>query len=253
MKEKLEKLQEMIGYQFKDPGLLTHALTHSSYANEKHWDKTRCNERLEFLGDAVLEVISSDFLFHTYESMPEGEMTKKRASLVCEPALAFCARDLDLGEYLASLVCEPTLAYCADVIPLGDYLLLGKGEDLTGGRKRPSVVSDAMEAVIGAIYLDGGLANAKEFIHRFILNDIEHKQLFYDSKTILQEIVQSNFKEPVSYELLGEKGPDHNKVFEVAVRIGDDRYGVGFGRTKKAAEQEAAYQSILALRKKNIE
>ena len=109
MKEKLEKLQEMIGYQFKDPGLLTHALTHSSYANEKHWDKTRCNERLEFLGDAVLEVISSDFLFHTYESMPEGEMTKLRASLVC----------------------EPTLAYCADVIPLGDYLLLGKGEDVT--------------------------------------------------------------------------------------------------------------------------
>ena len=141
MKEKLEKLQEVIGYRFKDPGLLTHALTHSSYANEKHWDKTRCNERLEFLGDAVLEVISSDFLFHTYESMPEGEMTKLRASLVC----------------------EPTLAYCAEVIPLGDYLLLGKGEDLTGGRKRPSVVSDAMEAVIGAIYLDS-FAIVKELL-----------------------------------------------------------------------------------------
>ncbi len=110
-----------------------------------------------------------------------------------------------------------------------------------------------MEALIGAIYLDGGFANAKEFIERFILKDLENKKLFYDSKTILQEIVQSNFKEPVSYELLGEKGPDHNKVFEVAVRIGDARYGVGFGRTKKAAEQEAAYQSILALRKKNIE
>ena len=126
--------QPPIGYQFHNESLLQNALTHSSYANEKHWDKTRCNERLEFLGDAVLEVISSDFLFHTYESMPEGEMTKKRASLVCEPALAFCARDLDLGE----------------------YLLLGKGEDATGGRKRESVTSDAMEALIGAIYLDGG-------------------------------------------------------------------------------------------------
>ena len=185
MKEKLEKLQEVIGYQFKDPGLLTHALTHSSYANEKHWDKTRCNERLEFLGDAVLEVI-----------------------------------------------------------PLGDYLLLGKGEDLTGGRKRPSVVSDAMEAVIGAIYLDGGLANAKEFIHRFILNDIEHKQLFYDSKTILQEMVQAKYKETLVYELLKEEGPDHNKSFEVCVKIGDEEIGRGLGRTKKAAEQVAAYHGI---------
>lgn len=222
MKEKLEKLQEVIGYQFKDPGLLTHALTHSSYANEKHWDKTRCNERLEFLGDAVLEVISSDFLFHTYESMPEGEMTKLRASLVC----------------------EPTLAYCADVIPLGDYLLLGKGEDLTGGRKRPSVVSDAMEAVIGAIYLDGGLANAKEFIHRFILNDIEHKQLFYDSKTILQELVQEKGLQPIEYVLIGEEGPDHDKCFTVVVQVNGQVVGNGTGHTKKAAEQAAAYQAI---------
>lgn len=222
MKEKLEKLQEVIGYQFRDPGLLTHALTHSSYANEKHWDKTRCNERLEFLGDAVLEVISSDFLFHTYESMPEGEMTKLRASLVC----------------------EPTLAYCADVIPLGDYLLLGKGEDLTGGRKRPSVVSDAMEAVIGAIYLDGGLANAKEFIHRFILNDIEHKQLFYDSKTILQELVQEKGLQPIEYVLTGEEGPDHDKCFTVVVQVNGQVVGNGTGHTKKAAEQAAAYQAI---------
>ena len=227
MKEKLEKLQEVIGYRFKDPGLLTHALTHSSYANEKHWDKTRCNERLEFLGDAVLEVISSDFLFHTYESMPEGEMTKLRASLVC----------------------EPTLAYCAEVIPLGDYLLLGKGEDLTGGRKRPSVVSDAMEAVIGAIYLDGGLANAKEFIHKFILKDIEHKKLFYDSKTILQEIVQSDYKgKEIEYVLTGEIGPDHDKKFVVSLVVGDKTLGEGTGRTKKAAEQEAAYRAIIKLK-----
>ena len=230
MKEKLEKLQEMIGYQFKDPGLLTHALTHSSYANEKHWDKTRCNERLEFLGDAVLEVISSDFLFHTYESMPEGEMTKLRASLVC----------------------EPTLAYCADVIPLGDYLLLGKGEDLTGGRKRPSVVSDAMEAVIGAIYLDGGLANAKEFIHRFILNDIEHKQLFYDSKTILQEVVQAAHKEVV-YEIIGESGPEHDKDFIASAKVDGMFHVTAKGHTKKHAEQHAAYEALVELKKQGYE
>lgn len=231
MDNMLKELQDRIGYHFQDDKLLKKAMVHSSYANEKHLPKYECNERLEFLGDAVLELISSEFLFSLHKTMPEGQLTKTRASMVCEPALAFCARDIELGK----------------------YLLLGKGEDATGGRKRESVTSDAMEALIGAIYLDGGFANAKEFIERFILKDLENKKLFYDSKTILQEIVQSNFKESVSYELLGEKGPDHNKVFEVAVRIGDDRYGVGFGRTKKAAEQEAAYQSILALRKKNIE
>lgn len=230
MDKKLEKLQEIIGYQFQRPGLLAHALTHSSYANERHWDKTRCNERLEFLGDAVLELVSSNFLYHQFPDMPEGEMTKLRASLVC----------------------EPTLAYCAEEIPLGDYLYLGKGEDQTGGRKRPSVVSDAMEAVIGAIFLDGGLANAKEFICRFVLNDIEHKKLFYDSKTILQEIVQANFQDPIEYQLLGEEGPDHDKSFQVVVYIGDKKFGQGKGRAKKAAEQEAAYQTILMLHKKNI-
>ena len=231
MDNMLKELQDRIGYHFQDDKLLKKAMVHSSYANENHLPKYECNERLEFLGDAVLELISSEFLFSLHKTMPEGQLTKTRASMVCEPALAFCARDIELGK----------------------YLLLGKGEDATGGRKRESVTSDAMEALIGAIYLDGGFANAKEFIERFILKDLENKKLFYDSKTILQEIVQSNFKEPVSYELLGEKGPDHNKVFEVAVQIGDDRYGVGSGRTKKAAEQEAAYQSILALRKKNIE
>ena len=215
MDNMLKELQDRIGYHFHDDKLLKKAMVHSSYANEKHLPKYECNERLEFLGDAVLELISSEFLFSLHKTMPEGQLTKTRASMVCEPALAFCARDIELGK----------------------YLLLGKGEDATGGRKRESVTSDAMEALIGAIYLDGGFANAKEFIERFILKDLENKKLFYDSKTILQEIVQSNFKEPVSYELLGEKGPDHNKVFEVAVRIGDDRYGVGFGRTKKAAEQ----------------
>ena len=227
MEDRLHELEKIIGYSFKNRSLLSHALTHSSYANEKHWDKTRCNERLEFLGDAVLELVSSNFLFRNYPTMPEGEMTKLRASLVC----------------------EPTLAFCAEAISLGNYLLLGKGEDLTGGRKRPSVVSDAMEAVIGAIYLDGGLANAKEFIYRYILNDIEHKQLFYDSKTILQELVQAEYKEGLTYELLKEEGPDHNKTFEVCVKLGGRVIGIGTGRTKKAAEQVAAYHGICLLKK----
>ena len=228
--DKLVDLEKKIQYKFQNFGLLEMAMRHSSYANEHHMERLECNERLEFLGDAVLEVVSSEFLYKTFPRLPEGEMTKKRASLVCEPALAFCARDLDLGE----------------------YLLLGKGEDATGGRKRESVTSDAMEALIGAIYLDGGFANAKEFIHRFILKDLENKKLFFDSKTILQEIVQANFKEVISYHLIGEEGPDHNKTFRVAVHIGEEEYGVGEGRTKKAAEQEAAYISILKLHEKNI-
>lgn len=226
MSKDLKELEGKIGYKFDDFTLFTKAMIHSSYANEKHLPKYECNERLEFLGDAVLELVSSEFLFHNNPKLPEGELTKTRASMVCEPALAFCARDLDLGE----------------------YLLLGKGEDATGGRKRESVTSDAMEALIGAIYLDGGFANAKEFIHRFILNDMEHKKLFYDSKTILQEIVQARGTELLSYELLEETGPDHNKTFQVAALIGSQEISRGFGRTKKAAEQRAAYQAILKLK-----
>ena len=158
MKEPKE-FQQKIGYQFNDEKLLTQALTHSSYANEKHMKKLSDNERLEFLGDAVLEIISSDFLYKNYTDQPEGELTKLRASLVCEPTLAICAKEIGLG----------------------DYLRLGRGEDLTGGRGRKSILSDALEAVIGAIYLDGGFANAKEFVLKYILTDIEHKQLFYDS------------------------------------------------------------------------
>lgn len=230
MNKDLKKLEQMIDYQFENFSLLKQAMTHSSYANERHLPKYSCNERLEFLGDAVLELVSSEFLFSENPKMPEGELTKTRASMVCEPALAFCARDLDLGE----------------------YLLLGKGEEATGGRKRDSVTSDALEALIGAIYMDGGFANAKEFIKRFILNDLEHKKLFFDSKTILQELVQAHFKETITYRLLGEEGPDHDKCFQSAVYIGERRYGAGRGRTKKAAEQEAAYRSILMLHKMNI-
>lgn len=226
MNRNLQELEKKICYQFKEHGLFVQALTHSSYANEHRWNHSRCNERLEFLGDAVLEIVTSDFLYHKYENLPEGDLTKIRASIVCEPTLAYCAGDLSLGE----------------------YLLLGKGEEATGGRSRNSVVSDAMEALIGAIYLDGGFANAKEFIHRFILNDIEHKQLFYDSKTILQEMVQSRFAQGLSYEILREEGPDHNKTFEVRACIGGEEVGRGTGRTKKAAEQVAAYNGILKLK-----
>ena len=227
MKERqLRELQETIGYEFKDRALLKQALTHSSYANEHKMDHSHCNERLEFLGDAVLELVTSDFLYHKYADLPEGELTKTRASIVCEPTLAACAGDIRLGE----------------------RLYLGKGEEATGGRLRNSVVSDAFEALIGAVYLDGGLACARELITRFVLNDIEHKKLFYDSKTILQEMIQSRQDGPLTYELVREEGPDHDKHFEVCARMGEQEIGRGEGRTKKAAEQMAAYKGILFLR-----
>mgnify|MGYP005974588111 CR=1 FL=1 len=227
MKKNLKELEKKIGYEFQDFSLLEQAMMHSSYTNEKHLEKYHCNERLEFLGDAVLELVSSEFLFLESPKVSEGKLTKTRASMVCEPSLAFCAREIELGS----------------------YLLLGKGEEATGGRQRPSVTSDAMEALIGAIYLDGGFANAKEFILRFIMNDIEHKQLFFDSKTILQEIVQSQTEKPLAYELLREEGPDHNKIFESRALIGEEEIGRGTGRTKKAAEAVAAYHGILKLKK----
>ena len=231
MEKHYKELEKKAGYQFHSQKLLSQALTHSSYPNEHSGDKSECNERLEFLGDAVLELVSSEFLFQKYPDMPEGELTRTRASLVCEPTLAYCAGELDLGSYLR----------------------LGKGEDATGGRLRHSVVSDAREALIGAIYLDGGFDSAKAFIHRFILNDMEHKKLFYDSKTILQEIVQgSGNSEELNYVLLRESGPDHNKRFEVAARLGDEEIGRGIGRTKKAAEQLAAYRGILKLKQSGV-
>ena len=225
---KLKRFQEVIGYEFRQEGLLRQALTHSSFANEKHMKKLSDNERLEFLGDAVLELVSSEFLYLNYPNLPEGKLTKLRASIVCEPTLALCTKEISLG----------------------DYLYLGKGEDLTGGRNRKSILSDAMEAVIGAIYLDGGFANAKEFIMKFILTDIDKKQLFYDSKTILQEVVQGEH-EQLSYVLTEESGPDHDKSFTVEVHIGDKCVRMGKGHTKKAADQEAAYKALLILKPEN--
>ena len=226
----LELLEERIGYRFQNIQLLKQAMTHSSYTNQQKINKCKDYERLEFLGDAVLELVSSEFLFCEYEDKKEGELTKMRASMVCEPSLAFCARDLELGE----------------------FLLLGKGEECTGGRKRDSITSDAMEAVIGAIYLDGGMEKAKAFIYRFILSDLEDKQLFYDSKTNLQEVIQGQLKKELHYVLLGESGPEHDKTFSVEVIMEDEVIGKGKGRTKKAAEQEAAYEALLLLRRRGI-
>ena len=193
MKELLAQLQEKIGYRFSDEGLLRQAVTHSSFANEQKINKLSNYERLEFLGDAVLEMVSSEFLYKENPQMPEGQLTRLRASMVCEPALAYCARDIDLGS----------------------YILLGKGEEATGGRKRDSITSDVMEAVIGAIFLDGGIEEAKKYIYRFILSDLENKILFMDSKTLLQEEVQKNNTAQLHYELIGETGPDHDKEFHV--------------------------------------
>ena len=225
-KNDLSKFEEKIGYRFQKKDLLQNALTHSSYANEKKTGNYKDNERLEFLGDAVLELTSSEFIYTGNPDMNEGKMTRLRASIVCEPTLAMCARQIHLQE----------------------YIMLGKGEDLTGGRTRDSIISDALEALIGAIYLDGGFANAKEFIHRFVLNDLENKQLFYDSKTILQEVVQAHGLE-VEYELTGEEGPEHDKKFHVIAKAGDLFVVKGTGHTKKAAQQQAAYNALLHLKK----
>ena len=224
--DKLAAFEKKIGFRFKDRRYLLQALTHSSYANERKIRKIPDNERLEFLGDAVLELVASHDIFLKNPAMSEGEMSKLRASLVCEPALAYCAREISLGR----------------------YLFLGKGEMAMGGAERDSILSDAFEAVIGAIYLDSGFTNAKEFILKYALNDAETKKLFYDSKTILQEIVQAKGPGKVRYEIIEESGPDHSKCFVVKAISLDGLETMGKGKTKKAAEQQAAYKAILSLR-----
>lgn len=228
LEEKMVRLEEKIGYQFMNKSLLRQALTHSSYANEQKINKSGDYERLEFLGDAVLEMVSSDYIYRQNPDMTEGKMTKFRSSIVCEPALAFCAREIGLEQ----------------------YILLGKGEETTGGRGRDSIISDVMEAVIGAIYLDSGIEEARAYIHRVVLSDLEHKQLFYDAKTILQEEVQKENKGTLRYELIREDGPEHDKIFVVDAMIGDVKVGSGTGHSKKAAEQKAAYEALT--KRKNI-
>ncbi len=221
--EKLLSLASNLGVQFKDIALLNQALTHTSYANEAK-ERIHHNERLEFLGDAVLELASSTYLFNNFKQMPEGEMTKARASVVCETSLAKLSTQLNVGA----------------------YLLLGKGERQTGGEKRPSILADAFESIIGAIYLDQGWEVAYHYVIDKLHNDfiaIKHGYNLKDYKTILQEVVQSR-SQSAEYKMLSEEGPDHCKVFEFTVEINGKVEGVGKGATKKEAEQHAAYQAL---------
>lgn len=223
----MNRLENEIGYVFKDKMLLKRALTHTSYANEQKINKNGHYERLEFLGDAVLELVTSEYIYLNYPDMGEGRMTKLRAAIVCEVSLAKSAGD----------------------IMLSNYILLGKGECATGGRYRDSIVSDVLEAVIGALFLDGGIDAAKAFIHKYILNDIEDKQLFYDAKSSLQEFVQQEKLGTISYVLVSESGPEHQKEFECAVCIDEKQMGTGKGNNKKEAEQKAAYEALRVLKK----
>lgn len=220
---KPEELQQVLHYQFRNPALLRIALTHTSYANESKVPTTH-NERLEFLGDSVLSVVAADYLFHQSDR-PEGELTRMRASLVSEEALFQFANEIQLGEYLR----------------------LGHGEELGGGRSRPSVVSDAFEAVIAALYLDGGLEADRNFILPFLS---EGKTAEDDYKTRLQEVVQQRPGAHLRYEVEGETGPDHAKQFTVAVYRDGERLAEGVGRSKKAAEQHAAQKALRALQAK---
>ena len=220
----MTELEKRLGHVFHDRALLETALTHSSYANENRSQGVACNERLEFLGDSVLGVTVADFLFRHYGSMPEGRMTRLRSELVCEQSLYQVARKLELGRFLR----------------------LGKGEEHNGGRERPSILSDAVEALIAAMYLDGGMASASEFIHRCLLSELGsvEPEYFTDYKTALQELVQRQSGQVLSYELVDEKGPDHAKVFTVQVLLNGSPIGCGEGRTKKEAEQTAAHDAL---------
>jgi len=225
MNQNFHEFESVISYSFSDVKLLIQALTHSSYANENNLQKIDNNERLEFLGDAVLEIVTSDYLFRKYPNQLEGELTKFRASIVCEPTLAEFAREIRLGE----------------------YLLLGKGEDSSGGRNRDSVLSDTVEALIGAIYIDSGIDNARTFIENTLLFDVEERKRFVDSKTHLQEYMQQRSDIPIEYVVINETGPDHNKSFTVHVVHEETVIGKGEGRSKKSAEQRAAFDALKKL------
>ncbi len=216
-----EEFQKEIGYEFKDISLLETAFTHSSYANEKQLARG-CNERLEFLGDSVLGVVSAEYFYRNLSNLPEGEMTKRRAACVCEKSLFGFAKEIDLGK----------------------YILLGKGEENTGGRTRPSILADAFEAVIAAIYLDSNLEEARKFILRFLKEAAHRESSFTDYKTALQEIVQKNPAEHLTYVLVGESGPDHNKRFEIEVHLNSNVIGKAIDISKKKAEQAAAKAAL---------
>ena len=219
----MNSLEKRLNYKFKNIDLLKNALVHSSYANEVR-GSVHSNERLEFLGDSVLSVIVSEHLYNKFPTMPEGELTRMRASLVCEKSLCEFSRELGIGKYLK----------------------LGKGEDKNGGRERDSILADAFEAVLAAVYLDGGMDAAKAHIMNTVLRDIKHCEddAFKDYKTTLQEVIQRNPEESVSYILVNESGPDHNKSFTVEVHLNSNVIGKGTGKSKKQAEQMAAKQAL---------
>lgn len=225
----MDRLEAKIGYRFKDRGLLTTALTHSSYANERHASGAESYERLEFLGDSILGLVTADFLYDHKPPLPEGRMTRLRAELVCEGSLHSVA--LRLG--------------------LGGYMRLGRGEERTGGRERASILADMVEAVIAALYLDSGMREARRFIMDEILSraEISEGHRSVDFKTELQELVQRRSDQTISYELVDESGPDHDKLFTFTVSINGAVCGTGSGRTKKEAEQMAAQRALEAMEK----
>lgn len=218
----MRELEEKLGYRFRNIGLLEHALTHSSYANEHRSSGITSNERLEFLGDSVLGMVVAEYLFAAHPNMPEGELTRTRAALVCETSLYEVACALNLGRYLR----------------------LGKGEDAGGGRTRPSILADATEATLAAVYLDGGIEPARAIIQTYILDKEQEKSADRDYKTALQELVQRHPGQAVSYRLVDETGPDHARVFVMEVSVGGKPVGVGRGRSKKEAEQMSAKAAL---------
>ena len=222
----MDGLEQKLGYKFNNINLLKNALTHSSYANEVR-NGFSSNERLEFLGDSVLSIVVSDYIYKHYPNMPEGELTKLRASLVCEKSLCTFSRELELGS----------------------YLMLGKGEDKGGGRERDSILADAFEAVLAAIYLDGGMEPARRHVMNFVLRELKHTddEVFKDYKTALQGIIQRNPEESVTYILTDESGPDHDKSFTVEVRLNSNVIGKGTGKNKKRAEQMAAKEALMLM------
>lgn len=225
MERQLSELERVLNYKFDNRRFLEEALTHSSYANEVKSDVLNSNERFEFLGDSVLSIVVSDYLFKENLNLPEGELTKLRSQIVCEGTLADVSRDLEIGE----------------------YMIFGKGEIMTGGRERVSILADAFEAVIASIYLDGGLDHARTFILDKLSEKIRmatQGEIYLDYKTRLQEIIQSKTKLKLKYEIVGTSGPDHNKTFESAVKLNETTLGVGSGRSKKEAEQKAACAAL---------
>ncbi|MBO6133407.1 MAG: ribonuclease III [Lachnospiraceae bacterium] len=221
----LEKLERAIGYEFADKGLILSALTHSSFVNELLINKRPDYQRQEFLGDAVLELTVSDYLYRNYPEMKEGQLTHLRASIVCEPTLAFCAASFGLS----------------------DYIIVGKGEDAAGLRYHESVISDVFEAIIGAIYLDSGIENASKFIFKFVLTDLDQKKLFFDAKSELLIWVQRE-KGSLRYELVSQTGPDNNRTYYIDAYVNGEKVSTGSGSSKKNAEQKAAYEALKVLR-----